>query len=78
VLEISPEKCIIIGIPSGTLLDFIVSNQGIEASLQKGHQIIRIKPPQSKEDVHKLVKCIAALSIMRIMVFRVDVFTVVL
>jgi hypothetical protein len=69
VLEISLEKCIIIGIPSRTLLDFIVSNHVIEARLKKGHVIIRIKPPQSKEDIHKLVKCIAALSIMRIMVF---------
>jgi len=52
----------VFGVPSGKLLGFIVSSQGIEANPTKVNAIRFMKPPRSKKDLMKLTGCMAALS----------------
>src|SRR5215216_2778910 len=60
-LRLNLEKCVF-GIPSGKLLGFFVSHQGIEANLAKIEAIERIQAPKTVKDVRHLTGCVAALS----------------
>jgi hypothetical protein len=42
--KLNPEKCVF-RVPTGKLLGFIVSHQGIEANLEKIEAIMRMEPP---------------------------------
>ena len=60
-LKLNPEKCVF-GVPSGKLLGFFVSHQGIEANPDKIKAIRQIQAPRTVKDVRRLTGCIAALS----------------
>jgi hypothetical protein len=57
----NPTKCVF-GVPSGKLLGFIVSNQGIEANPIKITAITDMKAPATIKDVQKLTGCMTALN----------------
>src|SRR5438128_9342728 len=59
--KLNPEKCVF-GVPSGKLLDFIVSYRGIEANPEKLKDIFKMNSPTALKDVQKLTGCMAALS----------------
>jgi predicted metallo-beta-lactamase superfamily hydrolase len=59
--KLNPIKCVF-GVPSGQLLGFLVSNQGIEASTKQIQAIIEMAPPHSVKDVQKLIRTMAALN----------------
>jgi hypothetical protein len=59
--KLNPEKCVF-GVPSGKLLRFIVSHQGIEDNLEKIKAIMRMEAPRSQKKVQRLTRCMAALS----------------
>src|SRR5207244_12944236 len=59
--KLNPEKCVF-GVPSGRLLDFIVSYHGIEANPKKLKDIFRMNSPTTLKDVQKLTSYMAALS----------------
>jgi hypothetical protein len=59
--KLNPTKCIF-GVPSGKLLGFIVSNQGIEANPVKISAIADMGAPATIEDVQKLTGYMAALN----------------
>jgi hypothetical protein len=59
--KLSPTKCIF-GVPSGKLLGFIVSNQGIEANPVKITAITDMEALATVKDVQKLTGCMAALN----------------
>src|SRR5438105_15773024 len=59
--KLNPEKCIF-GVPSGKLLDFIVSYRGIEANPEKPKDIFRMNSPTALKHIQKLTGCMAALS----------------
>ena len=58
--KLNPDKCVF-GVPSGKLLGFLVSHQGIEANLDKIRAIKRMEAPRRVKDVHRLNGCITAL-----------------
>nr|AAQ56290.1 putative gag-pol precursor [Oryza sativa Japonica Group] len=60
-LMLNPEKCTF-GVPSGKLLDFLVSGRGIEATPEKIKAIENMKSPTRLKEVQKLTGCMAALS----------------
>ena len=60
-LKLNPEKCVF-GVPSGKLLGFFVSHQGIEANPDKIKAIEQIQAPRTVKDVRHLTGCITALS----------------
>jgi hypothetical protein len=60
-IKLNPEKCTF-GVPSGKLLKYMVSWQGIDPNPEKVSAITKMKPPESLHDVQKLMGCIAALS----------------
>ena len=60
-IELNPSKCTF-GVPGGKLLGFLVSERGIDANLEKGSTILRMKCPVRVHDVQKLTGCLAALS----------------
>ena len=51
-MKLNPEKCVF-GVPVGQLLGFLVSEQGIEANLEKIGAIERMQPPKNLRGVHK-------------------------
>ena len=57
----NPEKCIF-GVPRGMLLDFIISERGIEANLEKISAITRMDPIQNIKGVQRVIGCLATLS----------------
>jgi hypothetical protein len=57
--KLNPTKCIF-GVPSGKLLGFIISNQGIEANPMKITAITDMKAPATTKDEQKLTGCMAA------------------
>jgi hypothetical protein len=57
--KLNPTKCIF-GVPSGKLLGFIVSNQGIEANLVMITAITDMGAPATIKDVQKLTSYMAA------------------
>src|SRR5437667_8358481 len=59
--KLNPEKCVF-GVPSGKLLDFIVSHRGIEANPEKLKDIFKMNSPTALKDVQKLTCCMVALS----------------
>jgi hypothetical protein len=59
--KLNPTKCVF-GVPSGKLLGFIVSNQGIEAYPVKISAITDMGAPATFTDVQKLTGCMAALN----------------
>jgi hypothetical protein len=58
--KLNPEKCVL-GAPSGKLLGFMVSYQGIEANLTKVDAILRMNRPTGKKYIIKLTEMMAAL-----------------
>jgi hypothetical protein len=58
--KLNPEKCVL-GAPSGKLLGFMVSYQGIEANLTKVDAILRMNRPTGKKYIIKLTGMVAAL-----------------
>jgi hypothetical protein len=59
--KLNPTKCVF-GVPSGKLIGFIVSNQGIEANPEKIDAIMAMDAPATIKDVQKLTGCMAALN----------------
>ena len=59
--KLNPTKCIF-GVPSGILLGNIVGHRGIKANPKKIAAVTNMKPPTCVKDVHKLTRCMAALS----------------
>jgi hypothetical protein len=59
--KLNPKKCIF-GVPSGILLENIISRGGIRPNPEKVKAILRMKPPKSVKDIQKLTGCMAALS----------------
>jgi hypothetical protein len=59
--KLNPNKCIF-SVPSGKLLDFIISQRGIEANPEKISAITSMKAPTCIKDVQKLTGCMAALN----------------
>jgi hypothetical protein len=59
--KLNPNKCLF-GVPSGKLLGFIISHQGIEANPEKISAITKMKAPTCIKDVQKLTGCMAALN----------------
>jgi hypothetical protein len=60
-LKLNPEKNVL-GVHRGKVLGCLVSAKGIEANPDKIKAIIHMKPPQSRKDVQKLTRRIAALN----------------
>ena len=58
---LNPAKCVF-GVPAGKLLDFLVSERGIEANPEKIKAITSLAKPACINDVHRLAGHIAALS----------------
>src|SRR5438105_14914469 len=59
--KLNPEKCVF-EVPSGKLLEFIMSYHGIEANPEKLKDIFRMNSLTKLKDVQKLTGCMAALS----------------
>jgi hypothetical protein len=59
--KLNPNKCVF-GVPSGKLLDFIISHCGIEDNPEKISAITKMKAPTCIKDVQKLTECMAALN----------------
>jgi hypothetical protein len=59
--KLNPTKCVL-GVPSGKLLGFIISNRGIEANPVKIMAITDMGAPPTIKDVQKLTGCMAALN----------------
>ena len=59
--KLNPSKCIF-GVPSGILLGYIVSAQGIEPNPNKVSAITNMKQPTCVKDIQKLTGCMATLS----------------
>jgi hypothetical protein len=49
-------------VPSGILLDNIVSREGIRPNLEKVKAVMKMKLPKCVKDIQKLTECMAALS----------------
>jgi hypothetical protein len=56
----NPEMCTF-GVPSGKILECMVSHRGIDTNLEKVLAITKMKPPESLHDMQKLMGCMAAL-----------------
>ena len=59
-MKLNPEKCIF-WVPRGMLLDFIVSERGIEANPEKISAITRMGPIQNIKGVQRVIGCLATL-----------------
>jgi hypothetical protein len=57
-MKLNPEKCV----PSGNLLEYMVSRHGIDPNPEKVSTITKMAPPESLHDVQKLTGCMAALN----------------
>ena len=60
-MKLNPAKCIF-GVASGKFLGFMVSQRGLEASLEKVQAIINMTSPKIVKEVQKLTGQIAALN----------------
>ena len=60
-IKLNPEKCVF-GVPRGMLLDFIVSERGIEANPEKISAFMRMGPIQNIKGVQRIIGCLATLS----------------
>ena len=59
-LRLNPEKCVF-GVPSGKLLGFLVSHQGIEANPEKVKAVEDMSPPKTLREMQKLTGRVTAL-----------------
>jgi hypothetical protein len=59
--KLNLNKCVF-EVPSGQLLEFLVSNRGIEASTKQNRAITEIAPSRCVKDVQKLTESMAALN----------------
>ena len=60
-IKLNPEKCVF-GVPRGMLLEYIVSQRGIEANPEKVSAVVRMGPIRDVKGVQKVTGCLAALS----------------
>jgi ribonuclease HI len=60
-VKLNPEKCVF-GVPRGMLLEYIVSQRGIEPNLEKVTALERMGPIRDLKGVEKVLGCLAALS----------------
>jgi hypothetical protein len=60
-MKLNPEKCTF-GVPSGILLEYMVSRCGIGPNPEKVSVITKMKLSESLHYVQKLMGCMAALS----------------
>jgi hypothetical protein len=59
--KLNPKKCIF-GVPCGIMLGNIVIRDSIRPNLEKVQAVLRMKPPKCVKDIHKLIRCMVALS----------------
>ena len=59
-LRLNPEKCVF-GVPSGKLLGFLESHQGIEANPEKVKAVEDMIPPKTLREMQKLPGRVTAL-----------------
>jgi hypothetical protein len=60
-VKLNPEKCVF-GVPRGMLLEFIVSERGIEANPEKIAAITNMGPIKDLKGVQRVMGCLVALS----------------
>jgi hypothetical protein len=60
-IKLNPDKCVF-RVPRGMLLGFIISEQGIEANLEKISAIMSMGPIQNLNRVQRIMGCLTALS----------------
>ena len=60
-IKLNPKKCVF-GVSRGMLLDFVVSESGIEANPGKILAIIRMGPIQNIKGVQRVTGCLTTLS----------------
>jgi hypothetical protein len=60
-VKLNPEKCVF-GVPRGMLLEYIVSQRGIEPNPEKVAALDRMGPIRDLNGVQKVLGCLAALS----------------
>ena len=60
-MKLNPAKCVF-AVVSGKFLGFMVSQQGIEANLDKVKAIIEVKSPKTVKEVQSLIGRVAALN----------------
>jgi hypothetical protein len=60
-VKLNPEKCVF-GVPRGMLLEYIVSQRGIEANPEKVAALERMGLIRDLKGVQKVLGCLAALS----------------
>jgi hypothetical protein len=60
-VKLNPEKCIS-GVQRGMLLNFVMSERGIEANLEKISAIMDMGPIKNLKGVQRVTGCLAALS----------------
>ena len=59
--KLNPSKCAF-GISSGKFLGFMVSQEGIEANLEKIQAILNMKPPKNVKEVQSFTGRVATLN----------------
>ena len=60
-IKLNPEKCVFC-VPAGKLLEFLVSERGIECNPEKIAAIDRMNKPRNLKDVQNFTGCLASLS----------------
>jgi hypothetical protein len=60
-VKLNPEKCVF-GVPRGMLLEYIISQRGIEANPEKVAALERMGPIRDLKGFQKVLGCLAALS----------------
>jgi hypothetical protein len=60
-IKLNPKKCSV-GVPTGQLLGYLISERGIEGDLEKIQAIINMQPPKTLRHVQQLTGRLAALS----------------
>jgi hypothetical protein len=60
-VKVNPEKCVF-GVPRGMLLEYIVSQRGIEPNPEKVAALDRMGPIRDLKGVQKVLGCLASLS----------------
>ena len=60
-MKLNPSKCDL-GVASGKVLGFMVSQRGIKANLHKIQAILNMEPPKNVKDVQSLIGWVATLN----------------
>jgi hypothetical protein len=60
-IKLNPKKCSF-GVPTGQLLEYLISERGIEGNPEKIQAIINIQPPKKLRHVQQLIGRLAAFS----------------